>query len=102
MTQNEQSPFRGYKSIEEVREKVQNLDEWLRTAGKESAPITMLAKDFDLVKRWPKAAELHGFRVAGEEVTFKGRMLRRANGERRYQERRPKTTEVALDAAQQK
>lgn len=79
------SYFRGYAGMQDIRLMVARLADWLKLSTPSCRQITLKAKDYDYVRRWPKAAEMHGFTVTADGVQFDGFELRRAVGPKRYQ-----------------
>lgn len=63
--------FRGFHAIGEVAKKAQRIADNapflpnLRT-------LRLYRRDYDLVKRWPKAAALHGFEFTADAISFRG------------------------------
>jgi hypothetical protein len=80
-----ESTFRGFWSIAEVRERTVRFADWLQKFKLDCHEITLARKDFDLIRRWPKAAQLNEFTITDESVTFKGFKLKPAKGEGRYE-----------------
>ena len=73
----EQSYFRGYHAIKEVVGYLQPLAEWMSKYRPDTKSITLKRQDFDLLKRWPKAAGM--FEVSQDQhgaLTFRGFALK--------------------------
>lgn len=72
----ESSYFRGYYSIKEVVDHLQPLAEWMSQFKPDTKEITLKRGDYDLIKRWPKAAGLLDIRVTDEEICYRGFRLK--------------------------
>lgn len=69
---NENVPqSRGYTSIQEVVAKMRPLAEWYAKNKPKITTLTLARKDYDLVARWPKAAELCDFYTANGELRYR-------------------------------
>jgi hypothetical protein len=79
-----ESVFRGMRGIEEVTQKMKKLVEFYRLHKPRVTTITLARVDYDLIKRWPKAASACGFDVTHNGVFYKGYELRFAAGAPRY------------------
>lgn len=55
---SETSYFRGYWAIKEVIEYMAPLAGWMRKNKPDIHILTLKRQDFDLLKRWPKAASM--------------------------------------------
>ncbi len=82
-----ESNFRGYASIGEVMQRMTKLVEWTRQFKPNQQHMTLQRKDYDLIKRWPKAAGAHGIAVVdkGRELWYRGLELTYDGGPRRYE-----------------
>jgi len=78
------STFRGYHAITEVVERMKPLAEWLDTNRKDCGVLTVRRRDLDLLRRWPKAADLFGIYTIGEKTWWRGFELRPDNSPHRY------------------
>ena len=86
MNDTDVSYFRGYWSIREVIEERMNpLAEWLKENRPSCRVMTLRGKDYDLVRRWPKASGLLGITVTKDATTFKGFELHRDKAPARYE-----------------
>lgn len=75
----------GYRLIEDIMKRVRPLAEWTRQFKPEQLHLTLTRNDYDILKRWPKAAHTHGVDVVnGSEVWFRGLELTYDGGPRRY------------------
>lgn len=70
-----ESTFRGYRGIEEVMAGVHELADWYEKFKPDVKRIHMIRSEWDLVKRWPKAAELHGVTCIDGVLRFRGFVL---------------------------
>lgn len=86
-----ETAFRGYASIGEVMKRMTKLIEWTRQFKPQQQHMTLQRTDYDLIKRWPKAAAAHGISVVdnGRELWYRGLELTYDGGPRRYE--RPPT-----------
>jgi hypothetical protein len=66
------SYFRGYWSISEVVDYMKPLAEWMQKFKPESKKLTLKRQDYDLIRRWPKAAGLFGITVTETGASFMG------------------------------
>lgn len=80
-----ESYFRGYWSILEVKGRVERLTDWLKANRPSCKQVTLKGPDYDLVRRWPKAAGLHGFIVTDDGAVYDGFSLLRDKKPRRYE-----------------
>jgi hypothetical protein len=70
------SPFRGYSSIAEIVTRLRPLAEFYLSHKPDTLSLTLARRDFDLIRRWPQAAEMHGFAVAQDGgLTWHGFVL---------------------------
>lgn len=89
----EPSSFRGYWAIKEAVDRMAPLAMWFKTNRPSARAMTLDGRDFDLIKRWPKAAEIH--KVAFHEdgrMFYEGFELRRDHKPERY----PRTEKGAV------
>lgn len=75
-----ESSFRGYHGISTVVSNMQTLADGLSHRRPPAGSITLRAKDYDLIVRWPKAAELHGIVISQGAPYWRGYGLRREHG----------------------
>lgn len=58
-----ESPFRGIRGIEEIVARMTPLMDWTKQFKPEQKSLRLSRTDYDLVKRWPKAANVLGITV---------------------------------------
>lgn len=78
------SVFRGYRGIDEIIQRMQPLVDWTKKFKPEQQCLRLERKDYDLIKRWPKAAHCHGIDVVGNEIWWQGLELVYDSGMSRY------------------
>lgn len=78
------STFRGYRAIAELIERMQPLAEWCLAHRPACKVLTLRRRDFDLVRRWPRAAEVLGIFTVNGSTSWRGFELRPDNGQPRY------------------
>ena len=92
--------FRGYWSIKEALERMAPLAEWTKKFKPQQRHLTLLRKDYDLIRRWPKAAHIHQIEVVGDEVWYQGLELTYDSGPKRYgKAEKPVQSDLADDRA---
>ena len=74
------STFRGYHAISAVVSNMRVLAEGLAHRRPPAQTMTLRAKDYDLIVRWPKAAELHEIVISEGAPFWRGYALRREHG----------------------
>jgi hypothetical protein len=79
-----QSSFRGIKGIRDIKAELQPLAEWYLKFKPEVDTLTCSRIDYDLIARWPRAANVEGFDVTDNGIFFKGLRLSYDTGEGRY------------------
>jgi hypothetical protein len=79
-----ESTFRGMRGIEEVTQKMAKLVEFYKQNKPTVTTITLARTDYDLINRWPKAANVCGFDVTHNGIFFKGFELKPHVGAPRY------------------
>lgn len=77
--------FRGYWAIKEVIDRMKPLADWTKRFKPNQRHPTLPRKDYDLIRRWPKAADIHEVTVVGSEVWYHGLELTYDGGPRRYE-----------------
>ncbi len=80
----EPSYFRGYHAIKEVVDYMRPLAEWMEMHKPGVKEITLKRGDYDLLKRWPRAAGMHNVTVTADGVTYKGFALKHDRKPPRY------------------
>jgi hypothetical protein len=78
------SPFRGYRSIELVRQKIEKLVAWLRAHKPDTKRITLYRREYDLIARWPKAGRFLQFEYRDGEIYYREFHLVADNSAARY------------------
>jgi hypothetical protein len=86
---SETSIFRGYHAIKEVVEYMAPLAEWMARHKPEIKELTLKGPDFDLLKRWPKAAGMFDVSQFNGELSYKGFHLKRDKKPFRYSKNNP-------------
>jgi hypothetical protein len=76
----ESTTFRGYHAIGAVAKTLKTLAEGLAHRRLPATYITLRAKDYDLITRWPQAAALHEIFVNEGTLHWHGFTLRREHG----------------------
>lgn len=76
----ETSSIRGYHAIRAVVADMQTLAEGLLNRRPPATSMTLRARDYDLLARWPKAAALHGIYPSHDVLHWHGFALRREHG----------------------
>lgn len=79
------SPFRGLSGITEIKTRMGRLSAHLKAFTPSCKTLTLKRKDYDLIKRWPKAANLAGFQINGDSIYFDGFELRYDKSPQRYE-----------------
>lgn len=87
----------GYRLIEDIMKRVGPLADWTRQFKPDQLHLTLTRNDYDVLKRWPKAAHAHGVDVVnGREVWFRGLELTYDGGPRRYEKKKlPEQSDLA-------
>ena len=62
--------FRGYWAIKEVLDAMLPLVKFYRAFRPDVRTVTLPRKHYDLLRRWPKAAGVHGFLVTADAVLY--------------------------------
>ena len=84
----EQSHFRGYNSIKEVMASLEPLEDWMTKFKPSEKTITLKRPDFDLLKRWPKAAGMFNVTTTPDGLLqHKGFLLKHDKKAPRYEKR---------------
>lgn len=86
-----ESNFRGYHAIGEVMQRMTKLAEWTRQFKPNQQHLTLQRKDYDLLRRWPKASAMYSVSVVGKEkeLWFRGLELTYDGGPKRYAKQAP-------------
>jgi hypothetical protein len=87
----------GYRLIEDIMKRVGPLAEWTRKFKPNQQHLTLTRNDYDILKRWPRAAHAHGVDAVNDrELWFRGLELTYDGGPRRYV-RVPGVTQVDIE-----
>jgi hypothetical protein len=65
-----ESTFRGIKGIRDIKARMVGLAKWYRQFKPGVTDIILERKDYDLIARWPKAADVDGIFFDGFRLTF--------------------------------
>ncbi len=76
---------RGYSLIGDLAVRMVRLAEFLTENRHDSVRITIKRADWDLLRRWPRAAADHGFLVTRDLITWRGFQVSPDNGPGRYE-----------------
>lgn len=63
---------RGYWGIREITERMQPLVDWTKQFKPEQRCLRLARKDYDLIKRWPKAGHSLGIDYVNTEMWWQG------------------------------
>lgn len=77
--------FRGIRGIEEIAVKMAKLVDYLTRYRPDVKQLILSRPDYDLVARWPKAANVLGFDVTHNGIFYKGFQLTFNTEHGRYQ-----------------
>lgn len=78
------SSFRGIQGIREIKTRMQALVKWYAQFKPDVTELVIERKDYDLIERWPKAANVEGFDVTDNGIFFSGMRLTYTTGQGRY------------------
>lgn len=78
------SVSRGYWGIREITERMQPLVDWIKKFQPTQRCLTLNRKDYDLIKRWPKAGHSLGIDYTSTEIWWQGLELVYDSGLSRY------------------
>lgn len=78
------SPFRGIQGIREAKTRMLPLISWYRKYKPEVQEICISRTDYDLIARWPKAANSEDFVFSDSGIWYEGLRLTYDTGEGRY------------------
>lgn len=81
------STFRGIQGIREAKAKMQKLVAWYRKFKPDVTEIVVSRKDYDLIARWPKAANAEEFLIGPNGIFYEGLRLTFDTGQGRYDKR---------------
>lgn len=78
------SSFRGIQGIREIKARMNTLVEFYRKFRPDVNELVCSRKDYDLVARWPKAANVEGFLISDSGIYYEGLRLTYDTGQGRY------------------
>lgn len=78
------SSFRGIQGIREIKTRMQSLVDFYRKFRPDVNELVCSRKDYDLVARWPKAANVEGFLISDSGIFYEGLRLTYDTGQGRY------------------
>jgi hypothetical protein len=79
-----QSSFRGIQGIREIKTRMNALVDYYRKFRPDVNELVCSRKDYDLVARWPKAANAEGFLISDSGIFYEGLRLTYDTGQGRY------------------
>jgi len=78
------SSFRGIQGIREIKARMNSLVEYYRKFRPDVNELVCSRKDYDLIARWPKAANVEGFLISDSGIFYEGLRLTYDTGQGRY------------------
>ena len=92
---------RGYRGIEEIVKRMAPLMEWTKQFKPEQMHLRLARHDYDLIKRYRKAAAAHDIHVInGREIWWNGLELVYDSGQARYPIKKPQPIQADIDDPQ--
>lgn len=89
---------RGFRGIQEIVQRMTPLMEWTKQFKPEQMHLVLARKDYDLIKRYRKAAAAHDIHVInGTEVWWRGLELVYDNGQTRYPKVKKHSPQVDIE-----
>jgi hypothetical protein len=89
---------RGFRGIQEVVERMTPLMEWTKQFKPEQMHLTLARRDYDLIKRYRKAAEANDIYVVnGREIWWRGLELVYDSGPSRYPIKQPSPVQADVE-----
>lgn len=76
--------FRGIKGIQEIMVRMAALVEYYERFRPDVKELVCERKDYDLIARWPKAANVEGFLISDAGIFYRGLRLTYDTGQGRY------------------
>jgi hypothetical protein len=76
--------FRGIKGIREIKARMSALADFYRKFKPEVTEIVLERSEYDLIARWPRAADFEGFILSHNGIFYEGLRLTYDTGEGRY------------------
>lgn len=90
------SPFRGLQGIPEIKARILSLISFYEKQKPDIQELCLNRNDYDLIARWPRAANCEGFVISHDGIFYKGFRLTFDTGEGRYQKsEKPKQTVIS-------
>lgn len=80
--------FRGIKGIRDIKARMVELVAWYEKFKPEVQELVCERADYDLIARWPKAADAEGFIISHNGIFYKGMRLTYDTGRGRYDKRK--------------
>jgi hypothetical protein len=81
---SQQSSFRGIQGIREAKARLAPLAYWYKRFKPDVTELVLSRKDYDLIARWPKAANIEDFTISDSGIYFDGFRLTFDTGQGRY------------------
>ena len=78
------SSFRGIQGIREIKARMASLVDYYRSFRPDVNELVCSRKDYDLIARWPKAANVEGFLISDSGIFYEGLRLTYDTGQGRY------------------
>ena len=81
------SSFRGIQGIRDIKRKMSALVDFYQKFRPDVQELALSRSDYDLITRWPKAAQIEGFSITDNGVFYAGLRLTFDTGSGRYDKR---------------
>lgn len=81
---SQQSAFRGIQGIREIRARMTTLVAYYQRFRPDVNELVCSRKDYDLIARWPRAANAEGFLISDSGIFYEGLRLTYDTGQGRY------------------
>lgn len=82
-----QGSFRGSQGIREIKAKMANLVRFYSQFRPDVQELVCSRADYDLIARWPSAANAEGFVISDNGIYYRGLRLTYDTGQGRYDKR---------------
>ena len=90
------SSFRGIQGIREIKARMTTLVAYYAKFRPDVQELVCSRKDYDLIARWPKAANVEGFLISDAGIFYEGLRLTYDTGQGRYDKRQaPEQTVIS-------